>query len=207
MNIPSKHLEELVDHFSALPGIGKKTALRLVLNLLKRDQEEIKQFAQSLDGLHDNIASCAKCGNLSDKELCTICLQPSRKTDLVCVVEDIRDIMAIEGTEQYFGVYHVLGGVISPMEGIGPADLNIDHLMARLQEEEITEVVLALNASMEGDTTNFYLFRKLAAFPEVKVTTLSRGVAVGTELQYTDELTLGRSILNRMPFDFNLMKK
>ena len=207
MNIPSKHLEVLVDHFSALPGIGKKTALRLVLNLLKRDEEEIKSFAQSLDTLHENIATCSQCGNLSDKELCAICLQPSRNTSLVCVVEDIRDIMAIEATEQYFGVYHVLGGVISPMEGIGPADLNIDQLMSRLSNDEIQEVVLALNASMEGDTTNFYLYRKIAAFEKVKITTLSRGVAVGTELQYTDELTLGRSILNRMPFDFNLLKK
>ncbi|WP_027420207.1 recombination mediator RecR [Crocinitomix catalasitica] len=206
MNLPSKHLEELVEHFSSLPGIGKKTALRLVLNLMKRDSDDVKSFANSLDLLHENIASCTNCGNLTDKELCQICLQPNRLNDLVCVVEDIRDIMAIEATQQFSGHYHVLGGVISPMDGIGPADLNIEHLIERLVKGSISEVILALNSSMEGDTTNFYLFRKLSQFP-VKVTTLSRGVAVGTELQYADEITLGRSIVNRMPFDFNLVKK
>ena len=206
MNIPSKHLEDLVEHFSSLPGIGKKTALRLVLNLLKRDEDEIKQFAYSLDHLHENISSCKVCGNISDTETCSICSQQSRKQGLICVVEDIRDIMAIESTEQYFGVYHVLGGVISPMEGIGPADLNIDSLLERVKTDEVNEVILALNASMEGDTTNFYLYRKLAD-ANVKITTLSRGVAVGTELHYTDELTLGRSIVNRLPFDLDFSKK
>lgn len=206
MNIPSKHLEEMVEHFSSLPGVGKKTALRLVLNLLKRDAEEISIFAKDLGEMHTKIASCTKCGNISDGELCSICLQPSRKQELICVVEDIRDIMAIESTEQFFGVYHVLGGVISPMEGIGPNDLNIDSLITRVETGEVNEIVLALNASMEGDTTNFFLYRKLAG-SNVKITTLSRGVAVGTELHYTDELTLGRSIVNRMPFDMNLVKK
>lgn len=206
MNIPSKHLEELVEHFSSLPGIGKKTALRLVLNLLKRDASEIEAFSKSLGEMHLKISSCTCCGNIAENELCSICVQHSRKTDLICVVEDIRDIMAIEGTEQYFGVYHVLGGVISPMEGIGPHDLNIDSLIERVRAGGVSEVVLALSASMEGDTTNFFLYRKLADF-DLKVTTLSRGVAVGTELHYTDELTLGRSILNRTLFDMTLLRK
>ena len=201
MNIPSKHLEDLVDHFSSLPGIGKKTALRLVLNLLKRDEGEVKVFSDSLNNLHKNIKSCKICGNISDVETCDICNQQSRNHSLICVVEDIRDIMAIESTEQFFGVFHVLGGVISPMEGIGPADLNISSLIDRVEAGQIKEVILALNSSMEGDTTNFYLYRKLAD-SNIKITTLSRGVAVGTELHYTDELTLGRSIVNRLPFDF-----
>jgi len=206
VNIPSRHLEDLVDHFSSLPGIGKKTALRLVLNLLKQDEEEVKMFAHSLNNLHQNITSCEVCGNISDSDTCGICSQNSRKHNLICVVEDIRDIMAIESTEQYFGVFHVLGGVISPMEGIGPADLNISSLIDRVEKGEVSEIILALNSSMEGDTTNFYLYRKLADL-DVKITTLSRGVAVGAELHYTDELTLGRSIVNRLPFDLDFSKK
>ena len=206
MNIPSKHLEDLVEHFSSLPGIGKKTALRLVLNLLKRDADEINAFATSLGEMHEKISTCKTCGNIADGDYCSICLQPSRKEELICVVEDIRDIMAIEATEQFFGVYHVLGGVISPMEGIGPHDLNIDSLINRVKSGVVKEIVLALNPSMEGDTTNFFLYRKLADY-SIEVTTLSRGVSVGTELHYTDELTLGRSILNRMPFDMNLVRK
>ncbi|UKN02054.1 recombination mediator RecR [Paracrocinitomix mangrovi] len=206
MNISSKHLEDLVEHFASLPGIGKKTALRLVLNLIKRDEEELAQFATSLGEIKAKVSSCKTCGNISDADLCSICIQPNRKGEIICVVEDIRDILAIESTQQYYGVYHVLGGVISPMEGVGPNDLNIEQLVNRVESGEVEEVVLALNASMEGDTTNFYLYRKLADY-NVKITTLSRGVAVGTELQYTDELTLGRSILNRMPFDLNLVRK
>lgn len=206
VNFQSKYLEDLVEHFSSLPGIGKKTALRLVLNLLKRDEEEIQSFAKSLSEITQNIKSCATCGNIADQDCCEICSQVSRKKDIICVVEDIRDILAIESTQQYFGTYHVLGGVISPMEGIGPNDLNIENLLKRISETEVVEVILALNASMEGDTTNFYLFRKLADF-NLNITTLSRGVAVGTELQYADELTLGRSIINRLPFDMNLVRK
>ncbi|MGB1104354.1 MAG: recombination mediator RecR [Crocinitomicaceae bacterium] len=206
MNIPSKHIESLVEHFSSLPGIGKKTALRLVLNLLKRDEQEIDAFANDLAEMHAKISTCSVCGNIADGDLCSICVQNTRKKDLICVVEDIRDIMAIEATEQYYGVYHVLGGVISPMDGIGPHDLNIESLVERVKAGEIKEVVLALNPSMEGDTTNFFLYRKLADF-DVAVTTLSRGVAVGTELHYTDELTLGRSIVNRLPFDMNFSRK
>ena len=206
VNIPSKHLEDLVEHFASLPGIGKKTALRLVLNLLKRDEEELKSFAASLGEISEKVSSCKTCGNISDADTCGICVQTSRKHGIICVVEDIRDILAIESTQQYYGVYHVLGGVISPMEGVGPNDLNIEPLVERVQNGEVEEVILALNSSMEGDTTNFYLYRKLADLG-TKITTLSRGVAVGTELQYTDELTLGRSIVNRMPFDMNLVKK
>lgn len=206
MNIPSKHLDELIEHFSSLPGVGKKTALRLVLNLLKRDEEDIQAFAKSLAEMHTKISSCTRCGNIAEGELCSICVIPSRKQDIICVVEDIRDIMAIESTEQFFGLYHVLGGVISPMEGIGPQDLNIESLVQRVQAGGVSEVVLALNASMEGDTTNFFLYRKLSD-AEIKITTLSRGVAVGTELHYIDELTLGRSILNRTPFDMTLLRR
>lgn len=205
MNIPSRHLEELVDHFSSLPGIGKKTALRLVLNLLKRNDEEISSFATALKEMHEKIGTCTTCGNISDGEICSICVLPQRKKDLICVVEDIRDIMAIESTEQFYGVYHVLGGVISPMEGIGPQDLNIDNLINRVAEGTVSEILLALNASMEGDTTNFFLFKKLTPYG-IHITALSRGVSVGTELHYTDELTLGRSILNRMPFDMSFSK-
>lgn len=206
MNLPSKYLEDLVEHFSSLPGVGKKTALRLVLHLLKRDDEDLQSFASSLAEIKDKVSSCKVCHNIADGDLCSICAQNSRKGEIVCVVEDIRDILAIEATQQYYGVYHVLGGVISPMEGVGPNDLNIDSLVERIESGEVREVILALNASMEGDTTNFFLYRKLADF-DAKITTLSRGVAVGTELQYTDELTLGRSIVNRMPFDLNLARK
>ncbi|MBD3637429.1 MAG: recombination protein RecR [Crocinitomicaceae bacterium] len=206
MSIPSKHVEDLVEHFASLPGIGRKTALRLVLNLLKRDEDELKAFADTLGLIKEKVTSCKVCGNISDADMCSICSQNSRKHEIICVVEDIRDILAIESTQQYFGVYHVLGGVISPMEGVGPNDLNIDPLIDRVTEGQASEIILALNSSMEGDTTNFFLFRKLADF-DVKITTLSRGVAVGTELQYTDELTLGRSIINRMPFDMNLVRK
>ncbi|MCG8574135.1 MAG: recombination mediator RecR [Flavobacteriales bacterium] len=206
MNIPSKYLEDLVEHFSSLPGIGKKTALRLVLNLIKRDKGELMAFSGALADIKDNISSCKRCGNISDADYCSICSTPSRKQEIVCVVEDLRDVMAIESTEQFFGLYHVLGGVISPMEGIGPADLNIDDLVKRVEEEEIKEIILALSPSMEGDTTNFFLYRKLAD-KDVTITTLSRGVAVGAELHYTDELSLGRSIVNRLPFENSLERK
>lgn len=206
VNLPSKYLEDVVEHFSSLPGIGKKTALRLVLNLLKRDAEALNQFGEALIHLKANISTCTTCGNISDHQQCRICSHGSRKKDVICVVEDIRDIMAIESTEQFYGVYHVLGGVISPMDGIGPNDLNIPSLIKRLEEQDVSEVILALPTNMEGDTTNFYLFRKLEPF-KVSITTLTRGVSVGTELHYADELTLGRSIVNRMPFEFSISKK
>jgi recombination protein RecR len=205
LNISSKYLEEAIEHFASLPGIGKKTALRLVLNLLKRDEHEVKGFADALNHLHERIKQCKICGNISDVDTCGICAQNSRNHSIICVVEDIRDILAIESTEQYFGVYHVLGGVISPMDGIGPNDLNIESLFNRLKNGNIEEVILALNATMEGETTNFYLYKKLEP-SGLKITTLLKGVAVGTELHYADELTLGRSIVNRMPFDLGFKK-
>ena len=206
MNLPSKYLEDVVEHFSSLPGIGKKTALRLVLNLIKRDENDLQQFAESIQNLKTNISSCKVCGNITDHDLCSICTQPNRKQNIICVVEDIRDVMAIETTQQYFGVYHILGGIISPMEGVGPNDLNVNQLLTRLDTGSIEEVVLALPTSMEGDTTNFYLYRKIESY-NLKVTTLTRGVSVGTELHYADELTLGRSIINRMPFELSLSRK
>ena len=206
MHIPSKHLEDLVDHFASLPGIGRKTALRLVLNILKRKEQDVISFSRSLGEIKTRICSCKTCGNISDHELCLICSHKNRNHSIICVVEDIRDIMAIENTDQFFGVYHVLGGVISPMEGIGPNDLNILSLIERVNQGGVDEVILALNASMEGDTTNFYLYRKLAD-SNVTITTLSRGVSIGSELQYTDELTLGRSIVNRTPFDLAPVKR
>lgn len=196
MNIPSKYLEHAVEQFSSLPSIGKRTALRLVLNLLKRSDEEVEQFALTFQQLKQNVKSCTKCGNISDVEVCSICANSNRNHRLICVVEDIRDVMAIESTATYSGVYHVLGGIISPMDGIGPNDLFLEPLIEKVTSERVDEVILALSPTMEGDTTNFYLYKKLVA-SEVKITTLSRGISVGSELQYADELTLSRSIQQR----------
>ena len=199
MNIPSKYIEEAVDQLSTLPSIGKRTALRLVLQLLNRKPEEIERFANSFIAMKENVKHCSSCGNISDADICFICSNPARNKSLVCVVEDIRDIMAIEDTSSYKGIYHVLGGIISPMDGIGPSDLNIQSLITKVENGEIEEVIFALSPTMEGDTTNFYLYKKLKHV-EILVTTLSRGVTVGSELHYTDGLTLGRSILNRTTF-------
>lgn len=188
---------------ATLPGIGRKTALRLVLDLLKRKPEEVLRFANSLISLRENIRHCEVCNNLSDSGRCAICLSPGRDTSVICVVADIRDVMAVENTAQYQGLYHVLGGLISPMEGVGPSDLFIAPLVQRVQAGGISEIVLALNATMEGETTAFYLFRKLQDLP-VKITTIARGVAVGGELEYTDEATLGRSIQQRMTYEASL---
>lgn len=190
---------------SSLPGIGRKTALRLVLKLLRRNKEEVSRFSDAFVRLKNEIKECRNCHNLSDAELCSICADKRRDSALVCVVEDIRDILAIEGTAQFKGVYHVLGGIISPMDGIGPQDLQIDSLLHRLQTSEIREIVFALSTTMEGETTSFYLYRKLQSFP-VKISTIARGVAIGDELQYADEVTLGRSILNRLPFESTLSR-
>ena len=200
MNIHSKHIENAVEQLSTLPGIGKKSALRLVLNLLNREKSEVEAFSNAFIEMIENVKSCERCHNISDTEICGICANPSRDESTICVVEDVRDIMAIENTESYKGVYHVLGGVISPIDGIGPSDLNIDSLINRCASKTTKEVILALNSGMEGDTTNFYLYRKLSAKTELKITSLSRGVAIGTELQYADELTLGKSIENRSEF-------
>ncbi len=199
MNIPSKYIEESVDQLSSLPGIGKRTALRLVLNLLNRSEEEIERFANAFISMKKNVKKCSCCGNVSDLEMCTICLNPRRNKSQICIVEDIRDILAIEATESYLGVYHVLGGIISPMDGVGPSDLNILPLIERLKTESINEIIFALSATMEGDTTNYYLYKKIVPF-SIEVTSLSRGVSVGSELQYADELTLSRSLLHRQPF-------
>ncbi len=201
VNIQSKHIQNAVDQITTLPGIGKRTALRLVLNLLKRNEEEVKQFTSSINALHENVVYCFNCHNISDSHLCDICSNPNRDHSTICVVEDIRDIMAIESTQAYQGVYHVLGGIISPMDGIGPAELNITTLVEKIKQQTVEEVIFALSATMEGDTTNFYLYKKLNPF-DLKITTLSRGVSVGSELQYADELTLSRSIEHRHPYSY-----
>lgn len=204
-NFPSRLLEDAVNEMASLPGIGKKTALRLVLHLLKREIHEVKQFANAFTTLHSDIKYCQSCHNVSDSEICEICSDTRRDGETICVVEDIRDVMALENTQQYRGLYHVLGGIISPMDGIGPSDLEIDSLVNRVAQGNIKEIIMALSATMEGDTTNFYLFRKLKDFP-IKVSTLARGVAVGDELEYADEVTLGRSILHRTPFEQTLQR-
>jgi recombination protein RecR len=196
---PSKLLENAVNEFASLPGIGRKTAFRLVMNLLKRDSEEVKRFGESIIRLHREIHYCKLCHNISDCETCSICSDEKRDRSLVCVVENIQDVMAIENTRQFRGVYHVLGGVVSPVDGIGPADLKIDTLEEKVKFGGVNEIILALSTTMEGDTTNFYLFRRLNKY-NVFLTTLARGVAIGDELEYTDEITLGRAINNRNPY-------
>jgi recombination protein RecR len=202
-DLPSKLLQQAVDSMASLPGIGRKTALRLVLHLLKREAAEVRSFSDSFTRLREEIAFCTTCHNLSDQPICSICNDRSRNHQQVCVVEDVRDVMAIENTGQYRGLYHVLGGLISPIDGTGPGDLSIEALVKRVAEEEVMEIILALSATMEGDTTNFYLYRKLNS-QALSISTLSRGVSVGDELEYTDEITLGRSILNRTPFETSL---
>jgi recombination protein RecR len=200
VQFPSRLIEEAVDQMASLPGIGKKTALRLVLHLLQRDKDEVDRFARSFTELREGIRSCKVCHNLSDHEVCAVCSDPKREESTVCVVESIRELLAIEATEQYRGRYHVLGGVISPMDGVGPSDLKIDSLVERVRSGEVKEVIFALSTTMEGETTCFYLYRKLAEF-DITVTAIARGVAIGDELQYADEVTLGRSIMQRMPYE------
>lgn len=202
-NYSSKLLHDAVDAFATLPGIGKRTALRLVLHLLNKKPEEVRNFGETIIRLREEIKHCSSCNNISDTEICHICANPQRDQSMVCVVENARDVMAIEATQQYKGIYHVLGGVISPMDGIGPADLNLKTLQNKIEEGEVKELVLALSTTMEGDTTNFYLYKKFRHY-EIRITTLARGVAIGDELEYADEITLGRSILNRTPFDDTL---
>jgi len=196
---PSQLLQNAVDEFSKLPGIGRKTALRLVLNMLRRDEEDVNRFANAVIRLRSEVRYCNVCHNISDTETCQICANPARDKTTICVVETVKDVMSVENTQQYRGLYHVLGGVISPMDGIGPNDLEIESLVKRVADGGIKEVILALSPTMEGDTTNFFLFKKLSGF-DVKITTIARGVAVGDELQYADEVTLGRSIMNRVDF-------
>lgn len=197
---PSRLLENAVEEFAKLPGIGRKTALRLVLHLLRQEPQVSRNFAGALLTLSSEVKHCQVCHNISDTEVCPICSNPKRDATMVCVVENIQDVMAVENTQQFSGLYHVLGGSISPMDGIGPSDLEIDSLVERVKAGGIDEVILALSSTMEGDTTNFYIYRKLAGLP-VKVSIIARGIAVGDELQYADEVTLGRSIVNRTEFN------
>jgi len=199
MDFSSKLLENAVNEMAQLPGIGRRTALRLVLHLLKQPKEQTHYLTEALSSFRDEIKLCKNCHNISDVELCEICRNPRRDPSLICVVEDIRDVMAIENTSQFKGFYHVLGGKISPMEGIGPHNLTIDDLVQKVAQGEVKEVILALSSTMEGDTTNFYIYRQLQKF-EVNLTTIARGISVGDEIEYADEVTLGRSILNRVPF-------
>jgi len=196
---PSQLLERAVEEFSKLPGIGRKTALRLVLHLLRQDTEDVEHFADAISRMKREVKYCRVCHNISDSDLCPICANPQRDATLICVVENVRDVLAVENTGQFKGLYHVLGGIISPMDGIGPSDLEIDSLVSRVAEGGVKEVILALSSTMEGDTTNFYIFRKLAHY-DVRISVIARGIAVGDELEYADEVTLGRSILNRTPF-------
>ena len=200
MIFSSSLLENAVNEFAKLPGIGKKTALRLVLHLIRQDPADVTQFSQAIARMRDEIKFCARCHNISDKELCNICSNQSRKHELLCVVENIRDVIAIESTQQFNGIYHVLGGIISPLDGIGPEELTIDSLVQRIEKEEITEIIFALNANIQGDTTIYYISKKLKAFP-IKITTIARGIAFGGELEYADEMTLAKSISNRIPVE------
>ena len=197
---PSQLLERAVEAFSQLPGVGRKTALRLVLHLLRQSTEDVDSFADAVIRVKHDVKYCKVCHNLSDNEVCSICSDPRRDGSVVCVVENIQDVMAIENTQQFHGLYHVLGGIISPMDGIGPHDLEIESLVERVEEGTVKEIILALASTMEGDTTNFYISRKLKD-TGVKLSVIARGISVGDELEYTDEVTLGRSILNRTPFE------
>ena len=197
---PSQLLERAVREFSKLPGIGRKTALRLVLWMLRQDDADVEQFAEAVRLLKQEVKYCHVCHNISDADTCPICADPRRDASTVCVVENIQDVMAIENTQQYHGLYHVLGGIISPMDGVGPSDIEIESLIRRVAGGQVKEVILALSPTMEGDTTNFFIYRKLAPH-DVKVSVIARGVAVGNELEYTDEVTLGRSIMNRTLFE------
>ncbi|PAW94028.1 recombination protein RecR [Mucilaginibacter sp. MD40] len=200
MNFSSKLLEEAVAEFAKLPGVGQKTALRLVLHLLNRDVAEVQKFSTAITKLRTEIQFCETCHNISDQKICEICASPRRDHTTICVVEDTRDVMAIENTNQYNGVYHVLGGLISPMDGIGPGDLQVDTLVERLKDGNVKETIFALSATMEGDTTIFYLHKRLKQF-NINISTIARGIAFGGELEYVDEITLGRSIVTRVPYE------
>ncbi|HOF90508.1 MAG TPA: recombination mediator RecR [Tenuifilaceae bacterium] len=195
-NYPSKLLENAVDEFAKLPGIGRKTALRLVLHLLKQPTNEVESFSNALKELKQNVKYCKECMNISDTEICSICANPRRDSSLLCIVENIKDVMSLESTNQYNGLYFVLGGLINPMNGIGPADLNIEGLINKIAQGSVKEVIMALSATMEGDTTIFYLYKKIKNF-DIEITAIARGVAIGDDLEYTDEITLGRALLNR----------
>ena len=195
----SKLLEEAVDEFSSLPGIGRKTAFRLVMHLLRRDRAEVKRFGETITRLREDVCYCNICHGISDTPVCDICSDPRRDRSLICVVESVQDVMAVENTRQFKGLYHVLGGIISPVDGIGPSDLTINRLEEKVREGYATEIILALSTTMEGDTTNFYIYKRLSQY-NIRITTLARGVAIGDVLEYTDEITLGQSIVNRRLF-------
>lgn len=203
MEFSSKLLQNAVDQMSQLPGVGKRTALRFVLHLLRQPASHTNQLTQSLNDVRSQIKFCKKCHNISDSDLCDICQNPKRDASMICVVEDIRDVLAIENTASYKGLYHVLGGKISPMDGVGPNELNIQSLITRVKSGQVNELIFALSATMEGDTTNFYIFKQLSDV-NIKTSTIARGIAVGNELEYADEVTLSRSIQNRIPFESSL---
>ena len=200
MIFSSSLLENAVNEFAKLPGIGKKTALRLVLHLIKQDVQDVVHFSSAITSLREEIKFCSRCHNIADKDLCNICRNTMRKQEMICVVENIRDVIAIESTQQFNGVYHVLGGIISPLDGVGPDQLQIDSLISRISKEPITEIIFALNPNIQGDTTIYYIGKKLKTFP-VKITTIARGIAFGGELEYADEMTLAKSISNRIPVE------
>ena len=200
MNIPSKLLQKATDEFSKLPGIGKKTALRLVLSLLKMNKKDVNNFTSTINKLKFEIKNCISCHNISDSELCSICNNSNRDKSIICVVEDIRDIIAIEKTSEFNGIYHVLGGIISPIEGISPDELNIQTLLKKVQNNNIKEIIFALSTTLEGETTCLYIFKKINSF-NIKMSVLARGISYGDELEYADEITLGRSIIDRKPFN------
>jgi len=203
MDFSSKLLENAVNEMAQLPGIGKRTALRLVLHLLKQPKEQTGYLTEAIKNFREEIKLCKNCHNISDHELCEICTNSRRDPEMICVVEDIRDVMAIENTAQFRGLYHVLGGKISPIEGIGPHNLTIESLVKKVAKGEVREIILALSSTMEGDTTNFYIYRQLQQF-DIKLTTIARGISVGDEIEFADEVTLGRSIINRVPFEQGL---
>ena len=202
---PSKLLENAVNEFSKLPGIGRKSALRLVLHLLRQETENVETFGNSIIQLRKEVKKCSICHNISDFDTCQICANPLRNNSVICVVENIRDVMSIENTHQFNGLYYVLGGIISPMDGIGPSDLEIDSLIQRTDNENVIEIILALSTTIEGDTTNFYIYQKLKE-KKIRISTLARGVSIGDELEYTDEITLGRSLINRVPYETSIGK-
>lgn len=203
MNFPSKLVENAVTQLSSLPGIGKKSALRLVLHMLNQEKQNINQFGNSFIDLINNINYCSECYSISDQEICEICSDHKRDRSTICVVEDIRVMMAVENTLQFKGIYHVLGGLISPMDGIGPSDIKVEELVQKVQNGEVKEIIFALSTTMEGDTTNFYLFRRLKDI-NIKISSIARGIAIGDELEYTDEITLGTAISNRLPYENSL---
>ena len=203
MNFSSKLIQDAVEQFAKLPGIGRKSAMRLALHLLKMDKDEVRSFGKAFIDLRDKINYCKECHNISDMDICVLCSNSSRESSILCVVEDIRDVIAIENTHQFKGKYHVLGGIISPMDGVGPADLNIESLVTKVDSGSIKEVIMALSTTMEGDTTNFYIFKRLKEY-DIKMSVIARGISVGDELEYADEVTLGRSIVNRTPYENSL---